>query len=68
MDEIKLTESSVHGDYREVIEAYTYRGITVPVGFHTNGASVPKWLQWAFDPFDENYMTAAVIHDYLYYK
>lgn len=68
MDAIKLRESHIHGAYKEVVEAYTYKGITVPAGFLTDGASIPDWLQHIFDPFDPDYATAAVIHDYLYYR
>lgn len=68
MEAIELKESSNHGAYKEVVKAYTYNGITVPAGFTTDGASVPDWLQHIFDPFDPDYATAAVIHDWLYYK
>lgn len=41
--------------------------ITVPKGFITDGASIPKSLQWIYDPYGK-YIKAAVIHDYLYSK
>jgi len=41
--------------------------ITVPKGFITDGASIPKSLQWIYEPFGE-YIKGAVIHDYLYSK
>lgn len=41
--------------------------ITVPNGFITDGASIPKSLQWIYEPFGE-YIKGAVIHDYLYSK
>lgn len=37
--------------------------ITVPKGFITDGASIPKSLQWIYDPFGK-YIKGAVIHDY----
>ena len=42
-------------------------GVTVPAGFVTDGASVPEALQWTFEPFSDEYATACVVHDYLYY-
>ena len=67
MNAILLRDSPNHGAYREVVEAYTYKNITIPAGFTTDGASIPDWLQNIFDPFEPDYLTAAVIHDYLYY-
>lgn len=42
--------------------------ITVPTGFHTDGASVPRMFWPIFDPFSGDYFHAALIHDYLYSK
>ncbi len=39
--------------------------ITVPAGFKTDFASVPRFL-WAILPPDGPYTGASVIHDYLY--
>jgi hypothetical protein len=38
--------------------------ITVPAGFESDGASVPKAFWSAFPPFD-TYLPAAVVHDLL---
>lgn len=38
--------------------------VKVPKGFVTDGASVPKWLQWLLPPWGA-YGQAAVLHDYL---
>lgn len=67
MKKIKLEESDQDGFLR-VSEDFAYEGYTIPEGFLTDGASVPECLQWLFDPYDEDYITAAVVHDYLYYK
>lgn len=40
--------------------------ITVPAGFTTDGASVPRLLWGLFPPFGGDYDQAAVLHDYLY--
>ena len=38
--------------------------ITVPVGFVTDGFSVPKWARWFHSNLDAA-LSAAVVHDYL---
>lgn len=40
--------------------------ITVPAGFITDGASVPRAAWWLCPPFDGDYDAAAVLHDYVY--
>ena len=63
-----------HNLYRfELVEEFEYRVsneyrediITVPIGFRTDFASVPRPL-WSFLPPVGLYAKAAVIHDYLY--
>ena len=59
-------------DGKCILEAdyiYSINGflITVPKGFITDGASIPKSLQWIYDPYGK-YIKAAVIHDYFYSK
>jgi len=44
-----------------------FLSVVVPVGFHTDLASVPRPL-WAFIPPYGRYIRAAIIHDYLYIK
>ena len=46
---------------------YSVNGYDIKVfrGFITDGASVPKSLQWLYNPYGK-YIKAAVIHDYLY--
>lgn len=41
---------------------------TIPAGYYTDGASIPRWL-WTFcgSPFSGNYIEAAIIHDWLYH-
>lgn len=39
-------------------------GHTVPAGFITDGATVPRWLWWLFPPVDR-YFPAAAVHDHL---
>jgi hypothetical protein len=53
----------------ELASPFRYIGsrgtITVPAGFTTDGASVPRVFWSIFQPFGE-YFPAAVVHDYLY--
>jgi hypothetical protein len=39
--------------------------VTVPAGFSTDLATVPRWLWWLFPPFEPQYAAAAVLHDFL---
>ena len=39
--------------------------VDVPIGFDTDGASIPRFL-WAILPTWGRYSRAAVVHDYLY--
>ena len=71
------------GQYRiEGFDAYTFKTLselsyttdrgaihTVPIGFRTDGASIPK-IFWSFvgSPFTGLYRRAALIHDYLYFS
>jgi hypothetical protein len=47
------------------ITLFSGRMITIPAGFPTDGASVPRWLQGLF-PAIGDHLLADVIHDYLY--
>lgn len=48
---------------------FSYKGIfyTIPIGFRSDGASLPKFF-WRLigHPFDMSYLREAIIHDYLY--
>jgi len=58
----------------ELLEAFEYHVgsedstdvISVPVGFDTDFASIPRPLWPVFPPYDITHGKAAVIHDYLY--
>lgn len=39
--------------------------VRIPIGFLTDGASIPLGLRWLF-PFGGKKMLAAIVHDYLY--
>ena len=48
-------------------QAHEYRAVTVPVGFVTDFASIPRVFWSALRP-DGDYGYAAIIHDYLYWE
>jgi hypothetical protein len=66
MKEIKLLPIG-DGKYR-VVEAYQFGPYTIPVGFITDGASIPKFLTGILPRVGPSYTTPAVIHDYMYKK
>ena len=69
MEKTKLILEPISNGKAVLLEDYVYdiNGylIRVPKSFITDGASVPKSLQWLYNPFGR-YIKAAVVHDYLY--
>ncbi|WP_339016330.1 DUF1353 domain-containing protein [Fusobacterium animalis] len=69
MEKTKLILDPISNCKAILLEEYVYEIngylIRVPKSFITDGASVPKSLQWLYNPFGK-YIKAAVIHDYLY--
>ena len=69
MEKTKLILDSISNGKAILLEEYAYEIngylIRVPKSFITDGASVPKSLQWIYNPYGK-YIKAAVIHDYLY--
>lgn len=69
MEKTKLILEPISNGKAILLEEYVYdiNGylIRVPKSFITDGASVPHFLQWLYNPYDK-YINAAVIHDYLY--
>lgn len=69
-----LDARSLNDDYWELIGSLKYDSkvygdlITVPTGFVTDFASVPKWLPIAYAMLKNVGKQAAVVHDYLYQK
>lgn len=43
----------------------TWRGITVPAGTMSDGATVPRPLWWFLPPWGDPATIAAILHDYL---
>ena len=69
MEKTKLILDPISNGKAVLMQDYIYsiNGYDIKVfkGFVTDGASVPKSLQWLYNPFGK-YIKAAVIHDYLY--
>lgn len=42
-----------------------WRGYTLPAGFMSDGASVPRFLWWFLPPWGDRSTVAALFHDYL---
>lgn len=42
----------------------TWRGITLPAGFMSDGATVPRFLWWFLPPWGDRSTVAALIHDF----
>jgi len=49
----------------KLIKSVKYKDITIPKGFRTDGASVPRIFWSLFPPNRTDYLPCAVIHDYL---
>ena len=69
MEKSKLILKPLSNGKAILLDDYVYsiNGYEIKVfkGFITDGASVPKSLQWLYNPFGK-YIKAAVVHDYLY--
>ena len=69
MEKTKLKLEFLSNKKAVLLQDYIYSindyDIKVFRGFITDGASVPKSLQWLYNPYGK-YINAAVIHDYLY--
>lgn len=42
-----------------------YKDVTVPKGYRTDGADVPRFFWSLFPPNKSDYMPAVIVHDYL---
>lgn len=65
--QIEIFRADERGNVIRLVEPLTYLDITVPAGFESDGASVPR-LFWrlVFPPTDTTALRAAVIHDWIY--
>ena len=64
---VDIHQSDSTGNVFTLKETLTCEWITVPAGFESDGASVPR-LFWriVFPPGDQKALRAAFVHDYIY--
>lgn len=64
---IEVHKSDEMGNVFRLLEPLTYGGLTVPAGFESDGASVPRFF-WriVFPPGDARALLAAFLHDFIY--
>jgi hypothetical protein len=48
-----------------LVEIFEYREITIPKGYETNGANIPRVFWSIIPPFKPKYLPAVIVHDYL---
>ena len=56
----------LHDNQWELGDNYTRDGVTVPKGYITDLASIPRILWWLYPASNGDYAGACVVHDYLY--
>jgi len=49
----------------KVVKAFSFKGVRIPKGFTTDGASVPRLFWWIFPPNRTDYLPCAIVHDFL---
>ena len=49
----------------KVVKSFTFKDIKIPVGFRTDGASVPRIFWSLFPPNRTDYLPCAIVHDFL---
>ena len=64
---IDIHQSDAMGNVYTLREDLIYSGLTVPAGFSSDGASVPRFF-WriVFPPGDQKALRAAFLHDWRY--
>ena len=64
---IDIHRSDETGNVYTLREELSYGGLTVPAGFSSDGASVPRFF-WrvVFPPGDNRALRAAFLHDWIY--
>lgn len=53
------------GNRYKVLKDVTYKDVTVPAGYRTNGADIPRIFWSIFPPNKSDYLPAVIVHDYL---
>jgi len=52
-------------DTYKLLGPFTYKDVTVPKNYITNGADIPRFLWVFWPPNRSNYLPAIIVHDYL---
>ena len=71
-DELRFRDGGFHGGTRWFILTHYFRVVTslgtctIPTGFHTDGASIPRVFHNIIGPTGPGWFEAGVLHDYLY--
>lgn len=59
-----LLEPTDNNTYINMTE-YSIKGISIPKGYETNGADIPRFFWSIIPPFKPRNITAVLLHDYL---
>lgn len=57
--------SPMKGDRYRVNTDICYKDVTVPKGYMTNGADIPRVFWWLIPPNKSDCLPAVIVHDYL---
>lgn len=64
---IDVHEEDERGNVYTLLEPLEYMDLTIPAGFESDGASVPRFFwRLVFPPGDSKALHAAFVHDYIY--
>ena len=64
---IDVHEEDARGNVYTLLEPLEYMDLTIPAGFESDGASVPRFFwRLVFPPGDSKALHAAFVHDYIY--
>ena len=64
---VEVHRADERGNVFTLLEPLQYGELTVPAGFESDGASVPRFFwRLVFPPGDSQALRAAILHDYIY--
>lgn len=64
---VDITQSDAMGNVYTLRENLYFAGLSVPAGFRSDGASVPRFFwRLVFPPGDALALRAAILHDFIY--
>lgn len=64
---VSIHSEDARGNVFRLLEPLIRGDLTVPAGFESDGASVPRFFwRWVFPPGDTHAIRAAILHDYVY--